>query len=376
MSLGMQTTQDRYLYGPIADNLLLGGGSIIALLFLALFMQPTQSQYEATASVFLALSAFINYPHFAQSYMLFYENYKQKVQGINIPQSLRIRYFLYGILVPIILAAYFCFFLMNPNPDLLIFSIYAMAFFVGWHYVKQGYGMIILDSVLKKSFFTATEKKIFLVNAYTGWLSSFMLIATTKISYTNMFGLTYQKIHLPYADNLQFFAIAAITCTTLPTLVVMIRKLLAQGVESPICGMIAYMTSIYIWLFVAQMNPFFLLVIPAFHSLQYSTVVSKYILNKYQDTNETAPARPLLSLNIRVNHLKLIKFYVFSILLGLAGFWGASYIFTPLVTPFKGLDGVNVFIIMTTVFINIHHYFLDNVLWRKENTTVKKYLFK
>jgi len=30
---------------------------------------------------------------------------------------------------------------------------------------------------------------------------------------------------------------------------------------------------------------------------------------------------------------------------------------------------------MFWVFINIHHYFIDNVIWRRENTDVSKYLF-
>ena len=371
-----QTITNKYLYGPVADNLLLGGGSIIALIFLAIFLQPTQAEYETTVSIFLALSVLINYPHFAQSYMLFYTDYKEKIKGTNIPFSLRIRYILYGIPVPLLIAGYFGYFLIYPHQDLLIFSIYAMAFFVGWHYVKQGYGMIILDSVLKKSFFSATEKKILLINAYVGWLSSFAWIASSETSYTNMFGLNYQKLHLHYPEELRFLALFAIICSTLPTIIILVQTLIKKGKDAPWCGIMAYITSIYIWLFVAQINPLFLIVIPAFHSLQYSAVVSKYILNKHQDINDAAPKYSFLSLTLRAHHVQLMKFYLYSIVLGWAGFWGASYLLSPFVTPFEGFDGINIFIIMTTVFINIHHYFLDNVLWRKENTSVKQYLFK
>lgn len=372
----MQQTTEKYLYGPVADNLLLGGGSIIALIFLAIFLQPTQTEYETTVSIFLGLSVLINYPHFAQSYMLFYTNYKSKIKGTDIPFSLRIRYILYGIFVPIIIAAYFGYFLINPTRDILVFSIYAMAFFVGWHYVKQGYGMIILDSVLKKSFFSATEKKILLINAYVGWLSSFVLIASSAESSTNMFGLYYQKLHLPYSDSLQFLALFAIVASSLPTLVLFLTTVFKKGKAAPLCGIMAYITSIYIWLFVAQINSIFLVVIPAFHSLQYSTVVSKYILNKYQDMNDAAKKYSFMSMNIKANHIQLMKFYLYSIVLGWAGFWGASFALSPFVKPLEGFSEVNIFIILTTVFINIHHYFLDNVLWRKENNSVKQYLFK
>jgi hypothetical protein len=30
---------------------------------------------------------------------------------------------------------------------------------------------------------------------------------------------------------------------------------------------------------------------------------------------------------------------------------------------------------MFWIFINVHHYFLDNVMWRRENPDTGKYLF-
>ena len=33
------------------------------------------------------------------------------------------------------------------------------------------------------------------------------------------------------------------------------------------------------------------------------------------------------------------------------------------------------FLFVFWIFINVHHYFLDNVMWRRENPDTKKYLF-
>ena len=33
------------------------------------------------------------------------------------------------------------------------------------------------------------------------------------------------------------------------------------------------------------------------------------------------------------------------------------------------------FLFMFWIFINVHHYFLDNVMWRRENPETGKYLF-
>jgi hypothetical protein len=39
------------------------------------------------------------------------------------------------------------------------------------------------------------------------------------------------------------------------------------------------------------------------------------------------------------------------------------------------LFGPTVAMFAVTVFINIHHYFIDNVIWRGTNPDMRKYLF-
>jgi hypothetical protein len=110
--------------------------------------------------------------------------------------------------------------------------------------------------------------------------------------------------------------------------------------------------------------------------LQYLTVVSKYTINKEKEKGSDTLSHHFFSFKISAPTLRLIKFYFLSIVVGSTGFWALSYIFLPSYQAPTGLEGVDVFIIISTVFINIHHYFLDNVMWRKENNSVKKYLFQ
>jgi hypothetical protein len=52
-----------------------------------------------------------------------------------------------------------------------------MVFFTGWHYVKQGYGMLMVSSVLTRSFYNEAEKKIFLLTPILyGVFLGFMVI--------------------------------------------------------------------------------------------------------------------------------------------------------------------------------------------------------
>jgi hypothetical protein len=37
--------------------------------------------------------------------------------------------------------------------------------------------------------------------------------------------------------------------------------------------------------------------------------------------------------------------------------------------------GATVFLFASWVFINVHHYFLDSVMWRSANPDVKRFLF-
>ena len=42
----------------------------------------------------------------------------------------------------------------------------------------------------------------------------------------------------------------------------------------------------------------------------------------------------------------------------------------------KHLFGPSLFLFSFYIFINIHHYFLDNVMWRRGNPDVQQYIFK
>jgi hypothetical protein len=41
----------------------------------------------------------------------------------------------------------------------------------------------------------------------------------------------------------------------------------------------------------------------------------------------------------------------------------------------KRVFGPSLFLFMAYIFINVHHYFLDNVMWRRGNPDVQQYIF-
>ena len=76
------------------------------------------------------------------------------------------RYIFAGLVAPALLVAFFAVGIARGDARLLGYGGNIMALFVGWHYVKQGYGMLMVDAVLKRNFFKDPEKKVFLLNSY------------------------------------------------------------------------------------------------------------------------------------------------------------------------------------------------------------------
>jgi hypothetical protein len=62
-------------------------------------------------------------------------------------------------------------------------------------------------------------------------------------------------------------------------------------------------------------------------------------------------------------------------LLGATGFWWAPRLFDALVPYDHAALGGAAFLFMFWIFINVHHYFIDNVIWRRDNPETGAYLF-
>ncbi|MEO8558508.1 MAG: hypothetical protein ABI439_05555 [Rhodospirillales bacterium] len=357
-----QPRNSAYFFGPVIDFLGLGGGSILAL-GLILLLKPSDGWYNEAAKWALFLAWFVNHPHFAYSYQIFYGNFRQKAFGTSLSPQLRARYVFAGIVAPILLTGFFIICVVAKDDETLALAFNAMNFFVGWHYVKQGYGMIIVDSVLKKRFFTAIEKKILLINAYLVWAASW-LAANASLHDAQFWGLHHYQFAVP-AQLLMFGTYLAYGAGIFTAGMLILKAI--KGQRPPLNGSIAYLVSLYLWLWFVRINPFFLLIIPAFHSLQYMVVVWRYRLNKLGDQTATGTAAK--------SPWRHIGFATVAIVLGFIGFWGAPWVLDDAVLYDRSVFGSTLFLFMFWIFINIHHYFLDNVMWRRENPDTGKYLF-
>ncbi len=350
-------SENKYLFGPWVDNTFLGAGSVFFLLIIYFATRGMEHAHAWSLSTTLLIANLVNHPHFSVSYQIFYSNYKKKLTSSDYKKSLRLGYLFVGLIAPLFLFLLFFFCIFSRSPLVLGLFVNVMMFLVGWHYIKQGYGMAMVDAALKKKFYSETEKNILLINGYAVWLFAWAWVnsdlAQKDLRY---FDIPYYAI--PVHDFLFSFLMIASIFSSVAVLYVIFNRI-REGKKTAWSGLVAYLVSLYFWLLVR--DPILLLWYPMFHSLQYLVVVLKFQKNKF--------------LSLESGRMKLILSMAISIFLGYYFFWEIPLFLDSKINYDKEVFGSSLFLFSFWIFINIHHYLIDTVMWRKENIDVKKYLF-
>ena len=348
------------LFSPTIDFLTVGGLSYLFIIYMWFF--PIPVNINLAAATYIAFV--VNDPHFLSSYQLFYKNFTKKIKSDYGPAFMQIRYILAGILVPVSILAYFGYCLVTQDVQMLALIGNFMLLLVGWHYTKQSYGMLITLSALKKVFYSEKEKKIFLINSYVVWFATWLYM-NNEISSYNISGIEVSFLQVPsllLQTSLVACIYLGITCLALLVIRFVKKK------EVSINGIIGYSTA-YIWLFFRWNDPVTYILVPAFHSLQYLPFVLRYKIN---ESNSKADEEGWDKTKTLRN---ILQFCAIALLLGYVFFHGLPNLFQSFIPYDAALFGPALFFFLFIIFINIHHYFIDNALWRKENKDVSTHLF-
>lgn len=340
-------------------NLFLGGFSIITCIFCWLFIDKSVSVL-AMSNIALTLAFIVNHPHFSSSYMLLYSDFRQNL--FKTP-----KYIWASVVAPVLLIAYLSYCLIHERADLLGYSVNAMFFLVGWHYVKQIFGVVIVTSALQKRYYSQQDRYIFLLNLFSIWAISFF----NSQSYTGSFdfyGIKYESFGLGlFWVNLSY----SVFIGSLIYLVgIHVRQYIAEGVLPTSSALIA-MVSIYVWYLPVFNHPHFAYLIPFFHSMQYLVFV--WFFKRNQVSSRLPTENPV---EMRKNWVKqFVGYIVVALILGALFFEVIPKTLDKL-HPFSNpAMGYSPFLVAFLLFINIHHYFIDNAIWKSNNPEVKKHLF-
>lgn len=349
----------RSLYSPPIDFLLLGGGSLLALLAVRAAW-PQQQGYAVSLATVAFLANWFNHPHFAHSYQLFYRRYTEKLTSPRYARPLRLGYLVSGLLVPVALAGFFAWTIASANARVLGYAVNGMFFLVGWHYAKQGYGMAMVDAALKRAFYSGLEKKLLLANAFAVWIASWLLGNQWLGQRAQFWGIVYTAV--PVGPGWGIVAQAVMWASSVLAVAVLAVRYASR---KPVAwnGLVAYAASLYPWLLLR--DPVMLLWIPLFHSLQYQAVVWRYQANLVRGHTASRLGRAL----------RLGLFVGLGLGLGYLGFWAAPAWLGTHVPYDRAVFGDSLFFFIFWIFINVHHYFLDTVMWRKGNPDVAEHLF-
>lgn len=344
-----------YLISPKTDWLTIGGLSIL-IFPLFLFLIPNDSGLSERAGGLLYAIAFIvNYPHFTIAYQLLYGDYRHLLLKDY-------RFVWAGIVVPILMVFYIVFALLNQSADLLAYFVEFMFVIVGWHYTKQTYGVVMVTSSMKKYFYNQWERWSLKVNMYALWITSFLSFNIGENNGLEYWGIKYYSLNFPIQSIYIAYAVTAISLAVFSYL--MIRRIIKTKVWPPFISIIGFV-SIYVWFLPIFYDPIFNLAVPFFHSIQYFTFV--IALKKNEIVAETR--------NSNKSIRWAIAYVSFAILTGVIFFEALPRVMDVSIPYNHQLFGEGLFLFLFSVFINIHHYFIDNVIWRADNKKVKTYLF-
>ena len=157
--------------GRLVEFLLVGGATLFLFPIAWLLRRAFGLESSELAVGFTAFYAayVINDPHFAVTYLLFYEKARGRALGADVPLAQRIRWVVAGVVVPVALVGWAILALALHSAQALGWMIQLMFLLVGWHYVKQGFGVLTVLSARRGVRVTPRERTAVLFHCFAGW---------------------------------------------------------------------------------------------------------------------------------------------------------------------------------------------------------------
>lgn len=340
----------------VAEFLAVGGATLLLLPFAIWGPEDSAFGFTGFAIASMWLVYVLNDPHFAASYVIFYRDIKNKLTGNGYAFAEQWRYWSAGIVMPSALIGWIAISLITETVWMMSFMVQLMFILVGWHYIKQGFGVLIVLSARRGVFFSGWDRRILLTHAYSAWAYAWSNAERYAISDT-MDGVPYSSFQTP--DALFYLCAAVFWTSGAAMIVLLVRKFWTERKIPPVTPFTGFFVTIYLWQVLFGEWEALAFLIPALHSLQYLVFVSHLEVNRSKD--KSRGQKPW------VWPARIAFFTVTSLGLGWLLFHGAPDHLDNTVEYNWEVLGPTIFLAAISTFVNIHHYLMDNVIWRRGN---------
>jgi len=363
---GVEATAAPARSGGLAEFMLVGGATLV--LFPLAWLAPRVFGLDA-AELAVGFTAFhaahvVNDPHFSVTYLLFYRDAKARAFGDAFGRAQRLRYLAAGLVAPALLLAWAALAIGSGSARALGWLVELMFALVGWHYVKQGFGVLMVLSARRGVRFGAGERRVLLAHALSGWAFAWASPAVPSTEVEEK-GVVYTALAHPIGFEL--FTGVVLAVSTLALVAMLARKVRREGRLPPLAPLLGFLVSIWLWSIFSSVDPLMVYLVPALHSLQYLYFVGLLERNRAR-AGEAAPhfGRPvrdqLLALAAGAFLLGVLQFHALPSVLD------AARLFVPHRARATLLDlGATPWFAALFAVVNIHHYAMDAVIWRREN---------
>ena len=330
------------MISPLVDLLCVGGLSL--LVFVPLLISGRTDLILVGAGAQAWIATLINMPHFMASYRIVYRS-KEMILAHRWA----------SIYVPLGLAAYVLFAIWasayTPVPSIILVAVASA--YLAWHYTGQVWGMMASYAYLEGVSFDKRER--FLVR------TSLRILLAWHVTW-----FLYTQLRDPSRVRPLYLLVSAGTAVALVLGAIGLASMRRRtGKLPPLRAMVAWL-AIFVWYAMMARDPKALFWIQIAHAIQYLAFPIRVEINRTRLAAAQSAARFAGHMAFYAVALLAISYLMGKVVPGramdvFAGIFGEE--------PGKAAP------ILVLVFINIHHYFTDGVIWKISNPEVRKELF-
>jgi hypothetical protein len=349
------------ILSPIVDLLLVGGLSLIA--FVPLLLSGRKDLVLVGAGAQAWIGTAINMPHFMASYRLVYRDretiLKHRWAAIYIPLILiayialavvEIQYFLPQSCAEAIHAQ-----LAAPEcRSLLVTVLIAVASgYLAWHYTGQVWGMMASYAFLAGARFEKSERLLI--------RSGLRILLVWQVCW-----FLYTQLRDPAVVRPVYLIVSAgIGVAFILGAVGLARMWRRTGMMPPARTLVAWL-ALFAWYAMMARDPRAIFWIQIAHALQYLAFPVRVEINRTLAERARGATRLARHMAVYGIGLLVVSVIVTQLVPGTA---------MSVIGNVFGEQPANAAPILLLMFINIHHYFTDGVMWKISNPEVRRDLF-